>query len=474
MGIAVGGLASGIDSESIISQLVQLERRPILRLQERESSYQVQLTTVGSLQSLLGDLKTAAEALTEAQDLTSFTTTVGDISILRASSAETATPGTYNITVSQLAQNHKLKSIAFSSSSSVLGEGTIHLQVGNGSITDISVSATDSISDIADAINEADTGVMATIIFDGTDHFLTLTSEDSGAENSINLTVTDSDGDHTDSISGLSRLVYDAVTKNMTQTQEAKDAIIDVDGIIGIARASNTISDVVPGVTLTLKEAPTAPDNVTSLTISRSAGPIKDKLEKFLTAYNAALGFITERQTYNADNEIAGPLLGDSTANLVRRQLENLTHTTVTGASKAVQTLSDLGVTRSAEGKFELRDASALEQALKDDFEGVVQFFTQTTPSAKGFANKVLDVMGGLLQSDTGALAARRDGINRNIEHIQQDVQRKELRISAIEENLRQQFTAMETLISQFRSTESFLAQQITGLQNLNQAIANR
>jgi flagellar hook-associated protein 2 len=474
MGISVGGLATGLDTEAIIGQLVELERQPIAKLQSREADYQVQLTTYGSLQGLLNDLKTAATSFANAKDLTGFTASVGNTALLDASAGASAIAGTYNVTVHQLAQNQKLKSTGFTGSTATVGAGTLHLRVGSSGSTDIAVSATDTVADIATAINDADAGVTATVISDGSQAFLTLTAYDTGADNVINLTATDNDGNNTDT-SGLSRLVYDAgVTENLTQTQGATDAVIDVDGITGITRASNTISDVIEGVSFTLKTAPDVPDNTTTVTVSRSTGIIRDKLEKFLAAYNQVIDFITEQQKYNAETKAGGPLLGDNTASLIRRQLSNMVTAPLAGLSGSIHSLEDLGVTRNASGQLELSDEDAFTDALANDFAGVVEFFTQTTTNAKGLSARATNTLEDILTPSTGILAGRQDGIQQSIKHLNDEVERKELRVSATEERLRAQFTALESVISQLRSTESFLTQQISGLQNLNTAIANR
>jgi flagellar hook-associated protein 2 len=474
MGISVGGLASGLDTEAIISQLVNLERQPITKLQAREADYQVQLTTYGSLSSLLSELKTAATAFQQASGLSSFTTTVGDTDLLTASAASTAAAGTYNVTVDQLAQSQKLRSASFSSSTALVGAGTLHIQVGSGSVTDIAITATDTLTDVATAINNASAGVSATIISDGTQSFLTLSAQATGADNVIHVTATDDDGNHTDT-SGLSRLVYDAgVTENLTQTQPPLDAILSVDGIANITRSSNTISDVIAGVTLTLKTAPDAPDDTTTITISRSTGAVNDKLSAFLKAYNKVVDFITEKQKFNAETQAGGPLLGDNTAALIQRQLRSLVNNPLSGLTGSIRSLADLGVTQNAAGQLELSDSEALSTALTNDFNGVVQFFTQTTTGAKGFSAQATTTLDGILTAPTGTLAVRQASIQQKITRLNDETERQEKRVAATEERLRAQFTALESVISQLRSTESFLSQQIAGFQSLNTAIANR
>ena len=208
MSISVGGLVSGLDTNSMIEQLLELQQKPILKLQQREVAYQVELSAYGSLKGILGSLQSAVEDLDSVSNLTRFSAVSGDTDLFSVSADENATSGSYGITVQQLARVHKLASGAFSQGEYV-GEGTLHLKVGNGSTTDIDVSATDTIVDVAQAINDSEAGVRAGVIFDGTDYFLTLAADATGVDNVINLTVTDSGDTNDTDMNGLSRLVYD-------------------------------------------------------------------------------------------------------------------------------------------------------------------------------------------------------------------------------------------------------------------------
>ncbi|MCK4391242.1 MAG: flagellar filament capping protein FliD [Desulfobacterales bacterium] len=587
MSISVGGLVSGLDTNSIIEQLLTLQQRPIVTLQQREAGYQVKLSAYGSLQSTLSSLKSAMEDLESVSDLTSFSATSADTDKFTVSASASAAAGSYNITVEQLALAHKLKSMAAFTETEEVGVGTIHLEIGNvftidsnnnkinflevggteneltatldsgtytiseleteiktkldaadgsaathtvsydnstqkftiagsgggvtqiqylwttgesgnsvastigftandtgalsytadnevGTVHDISISATDTIQDVADAINDADAGVQAAVIFDGTDYYLTLTAEDSGKANVITLMVTDiKDGNNTDE-NGLSRLYYDpnGTTNRLSRTQEAKNSIIYVDGILDINRATNTIDDVIEGVTITLKDVHTVvpePDFDT-LTVSRNTSAIVSKVNSFVSAYNAVLDFFDTYQSYNPGTETAGVLLGDATTNSIRNRLWNMVTDAVPGV-ESFNRLADLGVTLNDGGQLEV-DSSTLDDALDDHFDDVVQFFTQSTEGSEGFAVRMVDALDAILKSTDGTLAARTDGIQNSIDDIQDQVERIGMRISAWETRTRAQFQALEVLLAQYQVTGDYLSQQILGLQNLNSYIS--
>lgn len=472
MSLSVSGLVSGLDVNNIISELMAIQQRPIVQQQRREADYQVKLTAYGALRSALDSLKSVMEDLDDASDLTSFSATSGDAGLFTVSAGEDATAGSYNVTVQQLAEAHKLTSAAFSDVEAI-GEGTIHLKVANGDTTDISVSATDTIEDVAQAINDVEAGVHASVIFDGTDYFLTLTADETGAENVINLTVTDtSDGNHTD-LNGLSRLVYNqGVIENLTQAQEAKDSIITVDGVTDIHRDTNTIDDVIDSVTITLKSAPASPDNEAALTVSRDTSAVISNIDSFVNAYNDLLDFFSSYQSYDQETETAGILLGDGTTNMIYNRLRNFIRNTVPGVD-GFSRLSDLGIALNGEGRLEV-DSSKLNDALDDHFDEVILFFTQTEEGPEGFAVRMFDGLEDMLDSRVGSLAVRKDGIQNSIDHIHDQVERIEMRILAWESRTRAQFNALEVLLSQYQATGDYLSQQIVGLQNLNSYISNR
>ena len=471
MSISVGGLVSGLDTNSIIDQLLTLQQKPIVKLQQQEAAYQVELTAYGSLQSALSSLKSAMDGLDSTSNLTSFSASSGDTDLFTVSADENATAGSYDVTVTQMAKVHKLTSGAFTETEAVDGGtngGTIHLMIGDAAAVDISVSATDTISDVAQAINDADAGVNAAVIFNGTSYFLTLTGEETGAANVINLTVTDDDGN-------LSRLVYEegGTENTLVNTQTAVDSKITVDGVSDILRDTNTIDDVISGVTITLESASAEPDNNEAvLTVSRNTSAIVSKINSFVSAYNNMLDFFSASQSYNQDTETAGVLLGDATTNSIRTRLDLLIKGTVPGV-ESFSRLTDLGITLNSEGRMEV-DFSALNEALDDDLDNVLKFFTQTTEGSEGFAVRMAEALDVMLDSTNGTIDARTDGIQNSIDNIQDQVERMEMRNLAWEVRTRAQFNTLELLLAGYQNTGNFLSQQIAGMQNLNNFISNR
>jgi flagellar hook-associated protein 2 len=455
----------------MIEQLLEIQQQPIVNLQQKEAAYQVKLSTYGSLQGVLDTLQSAMEELDDVSDLTLFSASSGDTDLFTVSADENAAPGAYDVTIEQLAEAHKLTSEAFSEDETV-GAGTLHIKVGDGVATDITVSATDTIDDVAQTINDAEVGVQATVIFDGTNYFLTLTAEETGADNVINITATDTgDDDNTDE-NGLSRLAYDqGVTANLTNTQTAADAIITVDGVTDIHRDSNTIDDVLQGVTLTLVSAPGASDNETTLTVSRDTNAVVSKINAFVTAYNQTAAFFEAAQGYNADTEVAGVLMGDNTTNNIRNSLRNTITNAVSGID-AFTKLADLGIAFNSDGDLEV-DSETLTGALDDHFDDVLNLFTQSTNGAEGVAVRMIETLEAAIDDTDGSLAVRTDGIQDSIDDIGVQVERIEMRNAAWETRTRAQFNALELLLAEYQTTGDYLTQQIAGFQTTNNYISN-
>ena len=470
MGIGVSGLMSGLDTESIISKMMEIEKRPILLLQKREAGYQAKISALGTLKSGLSDLQTAIQALKTSADFTAFTATSGNTDVMTVSASDDAAPGTYYTTVTQLAQAQQERSAAFTASDEVVGTGTITIQVGSADAVDVTIdSDNNTLAGIASAINNADAGVTAAVVYDGSgNYYLTMTSQETGTANTITFSVADDDGNNDDA-AGLSGLYTTPPSHTLTETQAAKNSQLTLNGI-PVERAGNTIDDLIDGVTLTLKQED--PANPFSITVSRDLDSIKSKVQDFVDNYNSLVDTFDDLQSYNADTSAGGTLLGDSTTSTIRSRLQSMLYTQVAGVDAAVNGLSGLGIAVDRYGKLSVDDA-ALTTALENNRTDVVTFFTQTTTGSEGFAIQLDDLLDSYLGSTDGLLKAKTDGLQSSIDDIDDQVERINDRLAMKEETLRNQFNALETLLSDFQATSSALSQQLQSLSALNSQISN-
>jgi len=463
--ITAGGLISGMDTESLITQMMEIEQRPILLLQQREAAYQAKISGLGSLKSVLSELQSAVGDLKDADNFVSYSASSSDTGVLTVSSSDSAAPGTYNVTVNQLARAQQVRSASFIGGDAAVGSGTLTLQLGSGDSTEIVIDEeNNTVADIAAAINEADAGVSAGVLDDGHGNvYLTLMSQETGAENTITLTVEDDDGDNEDA-SGLSSLYTD----NLTETQSAQNAEVVMNGV-EVERSGNTIDDLLEGVTLTLKkEDPGVP--VTVKVSKNNAGAVS-KAQAFVDQYNALVETFDMLQSYDQDTGQAGLLLGDRTTNILRNRLRGFLTYQVEGVAESVNGLSRIGIGAERDGTLTL-DSEALTAALEEHYEDVVNFFTLDDDSGEGLAVSLYDTIEGYVKS-TGVLASKEDGLQSSIDDVEDQIESIQDRLVQREERLRAQFQALENLLAEYQTTESLLTQQITSLTNLREAISN-
>ena len=468
MGIGVSGLISGLDTESIIGKLMELERRPIVLLQKREAEFQAKISAMGTLKGALSDFQGAVTALKESDVFFSFKAVSGSDDVISVTDSAEALAGRYNVTVSGMAQAQQLRSSAFTGSDQTVGTGTMTLQVGSDAEVEIAIDSDhQTLTGIADAINEADAGVTAAVIHDGSgNYYLTLVSGKTGSDNTISFSVDDDDGNNNDS-SGLSGLYTDPAAGTLAETQEGKNAQLTVNGI-QVERAENTITDLIQGVTMTINKV--SSETVT-VNVSQDTAAITGRLRSFVEKFNGLMETLDKLQAYDPETEAAGSLMGDGAARQVQSRLKRLIYAQVEDVAGEVNSFSSLGVEMDRYGKLSL-DAGKFTEALENHQEDVISFFTRDDDGNKGIAVRFDELLDGYLQSTTGVISSREEGLKSSIERIEDQMERINLRLSMREENLRYQFEALEMLLSDFQITSGQLEQQLTAIANLNASIS--
>jgi flagellar hook-associated protein 2 len=270
---------------------------------------------------------------------------------------------------------------------------------------------------------------------------------------------------------GLSKLVYNgAGTNNFIWTQTASDADITVDGIINIKRPSNTISDVISGVTLNLNAFDTTTPKVT-VAVNQDNSLLTTRINAFVTAYNSLADNLNTLQSYDASTKKTGTLFADSTVRRIQSQIESLIKNTIPGLPTGFNRLSDMGIKLSstdqtaAAGKLQF-DSTALNAKLQNNFDAVSKFFSSATTGSEGFSARMLTSLQNILDTNTGTLAVRTKGIQTTIDSLGKQVDAMNTRLSANETRLRNQFNALEVLLGQYKTTSDMLTQQITQWNN--------
>ncbi len=455
MAITTSGVGSGIDIESLVTQLIAAEGQPATnRIDRKEATLQADLSAYGSLKSALSTFQTAVKALNDPADFLGRTSTSSNTEVFSATADETAVPGKYDIEVIQLAAAAKSRSGNFTSADEVVGTGSLAISLGATTFNITVDSENNTLAGLRDAINAAsdNPGLTASIINVDGGSRLVLTSDKLGAANTISIAVTDTDGMPVDT-AGLSRLA----TVNLTTVQSAQDAIIKVDSQ-QVTRDSNSFSDVIAGVKFTLDSA--LPGTVESLSIGLDKGSLIKNVNSFVTAYNSLADTMANLSSFNADTGAAGTLLGDSALRSVQSQIRQTLTSSVSGLG--YDSLVAIGITTNDEGHLEV-DSAKLDKVMTDDFTAVSQLFS----SEKGLAKSLDSVLERYISTD-GILTARQDGLQSNIDSLDGDREQLNRRLATLDARYRAQFTAMDILVAQLTSLGDYMTQQLASLPEPN------
>jgi flagellar hook-associated protein 2 len=388
--ISTLGVGSGLDINGLLEQIVAAERAPTeRRLNLKEAEAQAELTAFGTLKGALSSFQSALSSLSSETSFSSSTVSVANKDLLSASTSSIADPGTYSVEVVSLAQKHSLASVATTDIDDVIGTGTLTFKFGttdhtepdtytsfteNTTRSSQSVTITNSnntLSGVRDAINEADIGVTATIVDDGSGYRLLMTSDRAGFDNSLEVTVDEGGGDAANiDTTGLSQLAFNSDATNSEQTQAAQDSEITVNGL-QIFRESNNVKGAIHGVTLDLLSADVG--SPTQLTIARNNTDIEANVGSFVSAYNELEGLLTALTKYGGDSGQSGLLIGDSTVRIIKSELRSLVSSSIT-TTGTFDSLSSIGITTNRDASLSL-DSSALSAAMSEDFNSVAELF---------------------------------------------------------------------------------------------------
>ena len=329
-------------------------------------------------------------ALGKAQTFQKVTATTSDAAYMTASANANADLGSYKIQINQLAQNHALATNkTYASPSEVVGSGSLTVKFGtttyntDGSYKDFTLnqdkaalsltidSSNNTLTGVRDAINKANAGVNASIVYNGSGYQLVINSTDSGVKNSLQIVTQDDDGSNTDNL-GLSALAFNNSAANLKQNQAAQDAQITINGL-GVTSSKNTIGDALKGITLNLQQAQAG--KTISLDVNQSAADVGTAITGFVGKYNDLLKIVSTSASYNSQDKTAGALLGESAVLSTMSRLRSEISKTVTGLSGSVRTLADVGISTQKDGTLTF-DSSKLDKAYATDRSSVAALFS--------------------------------------------------------------------------------------------------
>ena len=445
------GVGNGINVSNIVTQLVSAEGAPVTsQITTQTNAINTQLSGVSQLQSALSSFQNTLTNLQAANSFQADTITSSDSSIVSVSSGAGAQIAKHSITVQQLAaQQSSVTNTEYANNSAVVGTGSLTFTMGSGTSFSVNIdSSNDTLSGIAASINNAtgNTGVSASIINvdsatpgGGTVSKLVLASQNSGTANAFTVTGID-DGTNNN---GLTQLF----TSNLTTQTKAADSIVQIDGQTATEK-SNTITDVLPGVTLNLLNTSTA---AVSVGVSLNTSSVSSAVNSFVSAYNNLNYTLQGLQAYGGQGGTNGALFGNPNAELITNQIRTLTTGVISSAAGGYNSLAMIGVSIDQTGTMSVNN-TALNSALAANPQSVSNVFS----SANGVINQLNTSIAAMTNS-VGTLGSEKTTLNAELSGLQKQQSAENVYLDSYQATLQAEYSAMQTLVSQYNSTGSFL-----------------
>jgi flagellar hook-associated protein 2 len=472
--INFGGLASGLDTNTLIQQLMAIERQPQVKLTQKQKIEEARQKALRDVDAKLEALLSAAKALRDVGTwLEKQTVTSSNEALVGVTTNGTPPIGGHTIYVQQLARAHQVRSDTFAAAPGIQDKLTIQLG-GEDPIT-IDVAATDTLQQIADKINSASgTGVYASVVSDR----LVLSGRKTGADYAITVT----DGDPGNGVDLAAALGFTTTVAPQDAEFWVNTPAASRDASNMLTSSSNVITDALPGLTLTLKGI-TSEDVAIGVTSAVDNADIVAKVEDFVTKYNEAVDLITEklreRKVANATTDAdraKGVLAGDVGLTILLSRLRGAIADTVSGQPSGFESLAELGITTGeTTGSSDLNqdavrgklvfDTTVFEEKLAASFANVQNLLRANggTYDTNGVGYRFQELIEPFTKSD-GTIAATIESSARTVESLKDRYAALEVRLAAREAALRRQFTAMEQALQNAQQQGAWLTGQLARL----------
>lgn len=457
--ISFGGLGNGLDFGRVVDQLVKVAQLPVDRLTKQRADLTTKFTDLTTVRTRVVALQSAAQTLRLSTSFDRTAASVTDATVLSVTASSSATPGTHSIRVVQLAQSHQIvnkaaKAVSSETTDIVSGtSATFTFRVGSGANQTVTLGSTGTLTDLRNGINNLGAGVTASLINTGTEASpafrLALSATNSGSGNAITIVADGTDLDFLNA-SGTGGIDTLAAAQN-AQIQVGDQTLNPVT----ITRSSNTISDAIPGVVLTLTK--TTGTGTVQVNLSRDVNAVRTNIKALATAYNEVVKFINERSNYNVTTKQGGVFFNESAAKTVLSQLRTALSSSVSGAT-VYTSVGQIGFKTERDGTITVDDGQ-LTTALSTNYGGVKALFSNQGATT-GLAQALVSAVDALNNVTGGALALRKKGLTNEISRIGNDIARQQDAVRQYEERLKRQFSALDGLLRQIQGQSGFLQAQ--------------
>ena len=443
-GFSVGGLATGLDTKTMIAQLLQVERAAQIGPKRRKAEADQRSQAMSDLINLMKEVRTAAEGVDTDSEAAAVTATSSDTDKFTVTGDGNALPGNYSMSILQLARAQKDMATLGTSLTDSVQEGTYTIQVDGEDAVDFVVDGdNNTLSGLISAINSAEAGVSASTIFDGRNYTLVLTAEDSGKL----VTYSARDGGDWKDLDGNRNGINTYATHQTAQ--------LLMDGI-AIESTSNEITDAVTGLTINLLETTEFdkngnPTEFVNLEVKPDSTKTTENIEVLTSAVGKVLSNL--KQNMSSSDKRAGILAFDSTARMLRGAISDVLIKQQSGNEGTYNSLTMIGIGQDRYGNLSF-DKDEFTEALAKDKDGVMNLITGTD----GLASRFKDMADDYTLTD-GFLTIRNTMYSTRSSQIQKSIDRMEDRVLSYAERLKSQFARLEQMVSGLNQQSSALQQ---------------
>lgn len=430
--IRATGVGSGLDIESIVSSLMAIERQPRDAVQQKREALQVQLSAFGKARSVISQLAESIKGFADSKQFGGSISTSSDEAVLTATASPSAGTGQHDVEVLSMAEAHQMSSDPYASQDSAVGTGAWSFASGGNSF-DVTIDAgNDSLSGLRDAINSAEgnTSINASILNVDGGSRLVLTARETGTANEISASREVPSG----GLLGGTTTEYP-----FSESRAAQDASLKVDGFT-VTSSSNTISDVIDGVTLELQGTGTA-----EVDTSINNEATSKMIDEFIERYNKM------RETLKSLGE--NKLSGDRLTRNVELRMQRAFNDPLELSDGSTIHSTELGFSFDRDGKLSI-DEERLQSVQEADMARFLEAFN-------GKDNGLAQRFDAVLQEYSrpgGLISGREEGIESRTRGYDAQLDRFDYRLKKVEERYRMQFSTMDQLVSQLQSTSNSLA----------------
>ena len=451
------GGGAGFNTKEIVSALVEAERAPKQsRIESKIESSEAEISALSEALSSLKQIENAALALNDKADFNTYLVSNSQPTALTVAADSNASEGSHSVTVSSVAREQRTNitpdgATEFTSSSQLINSGSafdIVVAIGDSSTVSHTISVTTTTpSGIVDAINAAGIDVTASLIdksTNGSEYVIQLVGK-SGTDNQFTFTPS----------------VNSILASDTPSDATAANAALTVNGLT-FSRSSNTISDIIPGVTLNLNSVTSG---AASVTIGQDTTVVESNILNLVSAFNSAKTAIGELTSREQD----GALAGDSIFRQIIRSVTNIFTNQSSTPSSNITRLSDLGVSINRSGLLEVSETK-LSAALSANFHEVREIFSANTNQQTNIGAENRGVSGDLyklisdLEGSNGYITTQTALLNTNISEYNSDLQDLERKMESLKARYDKQFAAMNSLVGELNNTRDNL---ISSFENL-------